>query len=116
MKKNPPVSNRLSGFTLIEVLIVISVFILFLGMVVINLNNIIPHASFNIDPYTIIADIKNQQLKSMTGDAYNNLPSAYGVYLEENRYIFFAGNTYQEGSQGNIIVNLPENLSLWMMQ
>jgi len=100
-----------SGFTLLEVLVVIAVFSMLLGLLTINLINSEPKASLNLDTATVIADIRNQQLKAMTGNSYNNLPSAYGVYLEADSYTLFAGNSFNSNDPGNAVFNLPENTS-----
>jgi len=97
------------GFTLIEVLVVLGIFILFLGFLTINIMNIEPKTSLKLDTSTVIADIKKQQLRAMTGDSFNNQPLAFGIFLESNRYTLFGGSTYQAGNPGNSVIALPDN-------
>lgn len=100
------------GFSIIETLIVMAVFLSFLGLLSMNLINIEPRASINLATSTIIADIRKQQLKAMTGDTFNNLTADFGIYLESSRYILFPGNSYQGGAAGNSVFNLADNISI----
>lgn len=96
------------GFTLIETLIVMAIILSFLGFVTVNILNIEPRSSIQLNTTTIVADIKNQQLKAMTGSTYNNLTSEFGIYFQTNQYTLFAGNNYQAGHAANVVIPLSD--------
>ena len=60
--------KRKKGFTLIEVLVVISIFLILAGFGINSLLNVRGSSSSTSTIYTLINDIKNHQTKSMTGD------------------------------------------------
>lgn len=102
-----------SGFTLIEIIIVISVFTILFAVSTISLTGLIPEANFVSSYQSILSDIKNQQLKAMTGDTNGSgSGSAYGIYLEDDQYTLFKGLAYNPSSSDNVIVELPPGLNI----
>src|SRR3989344_9266975 len=88
---NPPpitVNRKTSGFTLVELMVVMGIFALMLGFTSINL--IRPQTQANLDTTvtTLVSDLKEQQIRAMTGDG----PSDYGVNFEPGRYTLFTGS------------------------
>jgi len=104
--------KKIHGFTLIETIIAITVFLIFLGMVTLNILNIEPRSANVLNTSTIIADIKTQQLKAMTGATFNSLTSNFGIFFETDKYTLFAGDSYQEGHASNVVITLPINTTL----
>ena len=104
-------ANWKSGFTIIEILLVMGIFLMFLGFISINLINREPQASLELNTTSIIADIKNQQLQAMTGENAGGDQSDFGVYFDSDSYTLFSGSSYVPGETGNVVVNLPDNLS-----
>lgn len=98
-----------NGYSIIEMLIVMGIFAMLLALITINLNNAQPRTSLNTEINTILADIKQQQLKAMTGSAENNQPQQYGIYFEPTRYTLFAGSSYSPSSPSNFVINLDSN-------
>ena len=100
------------GFTLIETLIVMAVFVFFMGMVIINILNLEPQISLTTSTSTIIADIRKQQFKTLTGNTSNNQISDFGIHLDSDKYTLFSGNIYTQGVPENSIITLPDNISI----
>jgi len=79
------------GFTVVELLIVMSITLILLGLATINL-------------------VHSQQLKSMIGDTEGRLTQdSYGIHFDSNRYVLFHG-TYSAGDTSNFVVNLDSNM------
>lgn len=103
----------LSGFTLIEMIVVIGLFITLFAISTISLTNLIPKANFVTTHQSILSDIKSQQLKAMTGSTSGTgNGSAYGIFLENDKYTLFTGLTYSASSTDNYTIELSNGLSL----
>ncbi|OGD85668.1 hypothetical protein A2164_03070 [Candidatus Curtissbacteria bacterium RBG_13_35_7] len=101
--------QRRSAFTLIEILLVIAIFAILAGFTTINLIKPQTSASINSTVNTLVADIKEQQLKSMVGDTEGqSIAQTYGVRFETNRYILFHG-MYNPSEPSNFEINLDSN-------
>lgn len=102
-----------AGYTLTEVLIMIGIFAILSSFAVTNLLR--PQSKVSIDSTvnTLIADLRNQQLKAMVGDAESTgTASAYGIYVETTKYTVFKGSTYVSSDSSNFIVNMEPTISL----
>ncbi|OGE11288.1 hypothetical protein A3A60_02000 [Candidatus Curtissbacteria bacterium RIFCSPLOWO2_01_FULL_42_26] len=108
--RHPKLQRRkaILGFTLIELLVVMGIFAIMFGFASINLLR--PQTQANLDTTlsTIVADLKEQQIRAMTG----NGPSAYGVYFEPSRYTLFTGSIYSAGAADNFSVNLEGGITI----
>lgn len=103
---------QLSGFTLIEFLVVISIFAVLATLAVINLLKPQTQASVATTAVTLIADIRRQQLAAMAGDSGNTSTSQpQGIFFETNKYTLFVGSTYSAGAIDNFVINLDNNLT-----
>lgn len=101
------------GFTLPELVIVISILVLLLSLITINLLRPQHRASTSAALATLMADLRQQQLKAMVGDTEGSgTPISYGVYLNTNSYILFRGTTYATGNPGNFSVPLESPLQI----
>lgn len=99
------------GFTLIELVIVLSIFTLLTGLVTVNLSNIYTSSSLEAVSDVLINDLKSQQMKAMWGDTEGRIsPDAYGVYFESNKYTLFHGFSYSSSDPYNFPVNLEGSL------
>lgn len=102
VKKNP----GLLGITLIEVIIVISIVTTLFGLVFGNILNVRSTTTINTSLTAIIADLKNQQIKSMVGDTEGrSSPDNYGVYISGPNYTLFHGQIYSESESTNFDIN-----------
>lgn len=101
---------NLSGVTLPELILVMSIFAALIAIATINLASIKNKASLNTSITTLISDLKQQQLKAMVGDTEGRgVTDSYGLYLGQNQYILFHG-TYNPSDPSNFTVNLDDNL------
>lgn len=99
------------GFTLIELIVVMSILVTLMGIVTINLITAQQRAEINTVINTFIADSKDQQLKAMVGDTEGRSSAgSYGIHMDSNQYVLFYGSTYDSDDVSNKIVELPDNL------
>ena len=102
-----------AGFTLIEVLMVMSIFAILAGFTTINLLGPQRSANLNATVTELTADIKQQQARSMLGDtSTGSVAVVHGVYFEAARYTLFVGSTYSAADPANFVVDLPSSISL----
>lgn len=99
------------GFTLVELAVVTSIFVTLLGFVIINLVSSQQTASLNSTQNILLADLKQQQLKSMIGDTEGRAsPDSYGIHFDSNRYVIFHGAVYSSGQTSNSVNDLDSNM------
>ncbi len=99
------------GFTLVELAVVISIILTLLGFITINLVQSQQGVSLTAVAEILLADLKQQQLKSMIGDTEGReTADMYGVHFDSNRYVFFHGSTYSSSDTSNSITNLASNM------
>ena len=98
------------GFTLIELIIVLSIVGILLGFTTINLSRSQQSASLNAVEQILLSDLKQQQLKAMIGDTEGRAASdLYGIHFDSNKYTLFHG-VYSEGEPYNFVINLDSNM------
>ena len=98
------------GFTLIELIVVLSILITLLGFVTINLSSSQQKTSLSTTIQTIISDMKAQQIKAMIGDTEGRVSaSAYGVHFDTDKYVLFHG-AYSAFEASNFVVNLTDTI------
>lgn len=98
------------GFTLVETLIILSVFIILIGISTINLLNAKHQSSLSTSVDKFIADLKQQQLKAMVGDTEGSgIISDYGIHFETTSYTLFR-NIYSGTS--DFVVKLPDTIQI----
>jgi len=106
-----PMANKQKGFTLVEVIVAMTIFSLLAGLLSISMINTQPRASLNSTIVSLTSDIKHQQLKAISGEIKDDSTFPYGIHFESNSYTLFAGNTFQSSDPTNFTVNLENNLS-----
>lgn len=115
MKKNHACNQcgpacRQAGFTIIEALIVMSIFITLTGLSTINLLNAKHKSSLSTSVDTFIADLKQQQLKAMVGDTEGRAASGnYGIFFGAGTYSFFH-DTYSSADPSNFNASLGDSI------
>ncbi len=98
------------GFTLIELMVVVTIFALLASMTLGSLLRPQQQASTDTVVTTLIADLRSQQLRSMDGDTDTTTAAqSYGVYFQNNSYTMFRGATYS-AQPSNFTVNLTSDL------
>lgn len=99
------------GFTLPELIIVVSLVLILFSIGSVNLITFQQKEELQTSTLNVITDIRSQQIKAMTGDTEGRSESdSYGIRLETDKYILFHGNTYSSSDQSNFVINLPQNL------
>jgi len=102
-----------SGFTLIEIVLVMGIIAVLFSYTTINLLR--PQISANLDSTTtqITTEIKTQQLKSMTGDTENTSDSqSYGIRFEADRYILLGPSNFTVDLEPSLsITNAPQEFT-----
>lgn len=100
-----------AGFTIIELLIVMTIIASLAALTYPSLLGSRAHAEVKSNLYPIIGDIKSQQLKAMTGDTEGRgTNDTYGVHFETTSYTLFHGASYNVSDTSNSIVKLPGDL------
>lgn len=95
----------MTGFTLVEVLVVMGLVAIISSLSVVNL--IQPQTSANVFGVaeTLVADLKGQQVKSMVGDSFGTVAAQqHGVYVQSGSYTLFKGASYSAGDSANFVI------------
>lgn len=104
---NSKLGNK--GFTFIETIIVISILFLLLALIAPNFLNLQSRTSASTTVDLIITDVKNQQIKSMTGDTEGRAtPDTYGVYFDTDSYTLFHGASFSQNDPDSFTVDIED--------
>lgn len=101
-----------SGFTLVELLLVMGISMLLMGFITINLVTALHNTSVSASADRLIADLKSQQTNAMNG-ASESMASgdSYGIYIGTNTYVLFHGIIYNPFDPDNFPVNSDGTVS-----
>ena len=101
------------GYTLAELLVTIGIIFTLFGLIMVDLLATQHKASINATVETMIADMRSQQTKAMTGinDGSGN-GNSYGIHLSASSYVLFRGNSYVANDSGNFTLNLDKGSNL----
>jgi prepilin-type N-terminal cleavage/methylation domain-containing protein len=100
-------AKQQSGFTIIELLVVIMIIGVLFALSTINLGQAVTNSSLTSITNSLLANLKSQQLLAMTGDAGGTgSQQPQGIYIDPSDYVLFAGSTYSSGSSGNYTVSV----------
>lgn len=103
--------KRLAGFTLIELIVTLSVLTILTGLTSVNLLGFYAKNTLNTSIPILISDLKQQQLKAMVGDTDGDTShSAYGIYFQSDRYTLFQGPSYSDIDTANFDIVLNRDL------
>lgn len=101
------------GFALVEIVIVFGFLITLFGLVFATSLNFRSSTQINTALNTLITDIKNQQVKAMTGDTGGSgAIDSYGVYFAPDKYILFHGASYSGSNPSNFEINMEDNMQI----
>jgi len=100
------------GFTILEVILAMSVLVILLGIATINLMGAANKTYQTTTAETLYTDLKSQQIKAMNGDTGGSgTTGAYGVYFHPTEYILFRGATYSASNPTNFAVKIPDDVN-----
>lgn len=103
--------RKSKGFTLIETIVVVSTIVTLLGFITISLVRSQQTASLTSAEEILLADLKQQQLKSMIGDTEGRSTSdSYGIHFDSSRYVLFHGTVYSSTDASNSVNDLENNM------
>ncbi|MBI2040456.1 hypothetical protein HYT18_05305 [Candidatus Microgenomates bacterium] len=98
----------MKGLTLVELLIVIGIATILLGLTTINLVRVQQNTSLGAVSDILIADLKSQQMKAMSGA---NGGGSFGIHFtSSNSYTLFKGSNYVP--PGDFTVTLEDPISV----
>lgn len=101
------------GFTLVEVVLVMGIFAILSSFVTVNLLTIRNETSVSAVLSNLVADLKEQQIKAMTGDTEGRSETdTYGIRFETNRYILFHGSTYNPADSSNFVIDMDSDIQI----
>lgn len=95
------------GFTLIELMVVIGLVGIIMTFSTVNLVSLRNKSSLNSMVTQLVADLKQQQMKAMIGNA--SAPDIFGVHFTSNSYALFQGTATDPNK---FVIKLDPDLSL----
>jgi Tfp pilus assembly protein FimT len=96
-----------NGFTFVEVVVIAGIAAALISTAVINLYGVQQKNTLTATVDTLVADIKDQQIKTMVRDTEGqSTASQYGVHLKSDKYILFRGSSYNPADTTALTVNL----------
>lgn len=97
------------GFTFIETVVIMGMVATLSGLVTLNVIASQHRASLTEAIDVFISDIHGQQTKAMTGarTVSGGSTPGYGVHVEADRYVLFAGDSYDPNDPSNASVLFP---------
>ena len=99
------------GFTFIELVLVMGIIAVLLGFTVFNLAGAQRSSSASTTLDTLVADIRSQQIKAMTGSTEGRSSTdSYGVHFGTNQYVLFHGTSYNPSDLSNFTVTLDPSV------
>lgn len=102
-----------SGFTLIELIMVMGLFGLLTTFASINLLRPQAHASLETTVTRLVTDLRQQQLNAMVGSTDGTVQAqAFGIFFSTNSYTLFHGTTYNASDASNFTTTLDGNLTI----
>ncbi len=101
------------GFTLVELLLVMGIIGLLLAVSSLLLLNLIPKASLTTQAEKLVAELRNQQLRAMTGQIGSaGTVQSQGAYFTADRYVLFSGTSYNVADPENFEIILDQPLQI----
>ncbi|MBI4097710.1 MAG: type II secretion system protein [Candidatus Levybacteria bacterium] len=101
------------GFTLIEVILVMSITAMLFGVIGYNMVRVQSTTSIQSSVDGLVSDLRFQQSKAMIGATEGRSSAdSYGIYFLSDQYVLFHGNSYNSSEPTNFSVELPSNIEI----
>lgn len=101
------------GFTLIELLIVMALMAVLTTLASINFIRPQTKSSLDASIETVLADMRQQQLKAMGGDTDGtDQAQAHGIRFTDTAYTVFHGVTYNGSDPTNVSIPMDTNITV----
>jgi type II secretory pathway pseudopilin PulG len=102
-----------AGLTITELIIVMGMFGVLTMLATTNLLRPQTQASIDSALYTLVADMRQQQLNAMVGKiSGDGSTQPFGIHFEQNSYTLFSGTLYIASDPDNFIVDLETGVEL----
>lgn len=104
---------RRAGFTLPELVVVVGIVLALFGIAAVNLVGVQRRSYLESDKDKLVADIKEQQTRAMSGDTQDGSgQDNFGIYFESDGYTLFKGSTYSVDNTTNFKVTIDPTVSI----
>ena len=101
------------GISFIEVIIVIGVLLTLIGMASISFLPFRSKSALDTAITTLMADLRSQQIKAMTGDTEGRSACVnYGFYFGNSSYTLFHGTSFNSNDTSNFTVSLDGEIQI----
>lgn len=111
MEKQP--AGLENGFSLIEILLVISLMVIILSLATPNLFNPLGQEKVHSLANDITINLKDAQIKTMHSETLGQATtSELGVHVTANTYTIFRGTVFNPADTNNFSVNAPSGLTI----
>jgi prepilin-type N-terminal cleavage/methylation domain-containing protein len=100
------IQSLLKGFTFVEIVIVMGIMVVLLMIGSVNFLPIKHTTSLSTTSQVLISDIKERQLKAMSGE------SSQGIYfdVDQKKYIVFKGSSFDPSNTTNFSIQLGDQI------
>jgi prepilin-type N-terminal cleavage/methylation domain-containing protein len=99
-------SRQESGFTLVEILVVLAIIAMLFGLSTINLGKASADSSLHAVVSQLKANLKSQQIKAMSGDkGGTNSQQPQGIHFGNSSYTLFSSANYSATDPNNYTTN-----------
>ena len=102
-----------SGFTIIEIIVVLGILATLTGIGFISVVNIQRRVPLSATASIMMGDLRGQQTKAMAGDTQGaDAGGSYGIYFQPDAYVLFKGSSYNPADTTNAVTPLPTHITV----
>ncbi len=99
------------GFVLAELVVVMGIMAALFGIVYIRATNIERRTSLPTFTNELLADLRGQQTKAMSGESVAGVAEIQGVHFQTNQYVMFHGSSFSASDPSNIVIPFPDTVT-----
>lgn len=103
VRKSSPERQR--GFTLIEILVSISILLIIMAVTIFSLTTLSKKVEIDSTSQNILSTLRLAQSKTLASEN----ETKYGVHFETAKYVLFSGPTYSSSATDNKVYNLTDS-------